>query len=98
MNIWTVIAMLSALMLGICIGAIAVYLWGKRQVDALVKRCDSVTEKLNKLSSEYEDFVNAVREGDSWPEKNPIIMGDNLAERKVFIANNGGKYIKDADY
>ena len=27
-----------------------------------------------------------------------VLMGDNLAERKVFIANNGGKYIKDADY
>ncbi len=26
-----------------------------------------------------------------------VLMGDNLAERKVFIANNGSKYIKDAD-
>jgi len=26
-----------------------------------------------------------------------VLMGDNLAERKVFIAENGGKYIKDAD-
>ena len=26
-----------------------------------------------------------------------VLMGDNLAERKVFIAENGSKYIKDAD-
>ena len=26
-----------------------------------------------------------------------VLMGDNLAERKVFIAENGCKYIKDAD-
>ena len=26
-----------------------------------------------------------------------VLMGDNLAERKVFIAEHGGEYIKDAD-
>jgi DNA gyrase/topoisomerase IV subunit B len=26
-----------------------------------------------------------------------VLMGDNLAERKTFIAENGSKYIKDAD-
>ncbi|MBQ8357272.1 MAG: DNA topoisomerase [Clostridia bacterium] len=26
-----------------------------------------------------------------------VLMGDNLAERKVFIAENGSKYVKDAD-
>ncbi len=26
-----------------------------------------------------------------------VLMGDNLAERKIFIAENGSKYIKDAD-
>ena len=26
-----------------------------------------------------------------------VLLGDNLAERKVFIAENGSKYIKDAD-
>ncbi len=26
-----------------------------------------------------------------------VLMGDNLAERKVFIAENGSRYIKDAD-
>ena len=26
-----------------------------------------------------------------------VLMGDNLAERKVFIAENGYRYVKDAD-
>lgn len=69
MNFWAVVAVISAFVIGICVGAILVYSWEKRFVERLTARCDRISDDLNRLSSEYEAFARTMPQDDIalWP-------------------------------
>lgn len=81
MNIWTIVAVVAALIFGGCVGYIISQIQSKKYIDKLLWNCKETSDKLTKLSNEYEDFVKAAHEVDHWPKHNShIIMKENLAD------------------
>lgn len=81
MNIWAIVAVIAALIFGVCVGYIIAYIREKRHVDDLLRCCEETSTKLAAISKEYEDFMKAAHEVDRWPKNNShITMKDNLAD------------------
>lgn len=81
MNIWAIVAVFAALIFGVCIGYMVAYYREKKHVDDLLKCCKETSDKLSKLSDEYDEFVKAAHDLDRWPRHNShIVMKDNLAD------------------
>lgn len=68
MNIWAIVAVFAALIFGGCIGFIVAYRLQKKTIDDLCENCRDTTEKLNKISSEYEEFMKSACEESRWPK------------------------------
>ena len=81
MNIWAIVAVIAALIFGACIGYIVSQIQTKKYVEDLLQRCNDTSDKLAKLSKEYEDFVKAAHELDHWPRHNQhIVFKENLED------------------
>ena len=81
MNIWTIVAVIAAMIFGGCVGYIISQIRMRKYIDDLLATCTETTDKLTKLSNEYEEFVKAAHEVDHWPKNNThIVMKDNLAD------------------
>lgn len=81
MNIWTIIAVVAAVIFGGCVGYMVAHVQGKKHVSDLISACKETSEKLAKLSREYEEFTKAAYELDHWPRySSHVVMKDNLAD------------------
>lgn len=81
MNIWAFVAVIAALIFGVCIGYIIAYIHEKKHVGDLLRCCEETSSKLATISKEYEDFMKAAHEVDRWPKNNShIVIKDDLAD------------------
>ena len=81
MNIWAIIAVIAALIFGVSIGYMVAHYRERKHVGDLLKCCEETSNKLAKLSEEYDEFVKAANDIDRWPRHNShIVMRDNLAD------------------
>ena len=81
MNVWAIVAVIAAFIFGWCVGYIIAYHKESKCVDELLRYSRETSDKLAKLSKEYDEFLKAANEIDRWPQKNPhISMKTNLAD------------------
>ena len=81
MNIWAILAVFAALIFGGSVGFIVAYYMQKKTIDELCEHCRETSEKLTKISTEYEEFIKSVYEESRWPkQQSHITMHDNLAD------------------
>lgn len=73
--------MIAGTIFGVCVGYLVAYFREKKHVDELLDCCEKTSEKLAKLSTEYEDFMKAAHDLDRWPKHSAHIpLKDNLAD------------------
>lgn len=100
MNIWAIVAVIAALIFGICVGYLIAYFRERKHIDKLLRCCKETSDNLAKLSTEYDEFVKAAHEVDRWPKHDShIVMKDNLAEylKQKYLAEETDKESSDWD-